>query len=154
MFYCCKAYRSCQAWSKCQLPNVPTKSSAAVWDLEANTVLSFYALMVCLEYRSNYSTSRTGTSGKVLAQWRCNYIVCNADRSCLDWTGGPPCTSFDYDYLADDDDDNDNDNDKDDDCLSGWDWGPPVQFSHATTYAATGMAWKIFLVRSWLSNST
>ena len=94
--------------------------------------------MVCLEYRSNYSTSRTGTSGKVLAQWRCNYIVCNADRSCLDWTGGPPCTSFDYDYLADDDDDNDNDNDNDDDGLSGWDWGPPVQFSHATTYAATG----------------
>ena len=47
-------------------------------------------MMACLEYRSNYSTSRTGTSGKVLAQWRCNYIVCNADRSCLDWTGGPP----------------------------------------------------------------
>ena len=91
--------------------------------------------MVCLEYRSNYSTSRTGTSGKVLAQWRCNYIVCNADRSCLDWTGGPPVQVFDSD---DDDEDDDNDNDNDDDGLSGLDWGPPVQFSHATTYAATG----------------
>ena len=54
----------------------------------------------------------------------------------LVWFGlGTTCASFDNDDDTGDDDD---DNDNDDDGLSGWDWGPPVQFSHATTYAATG----------------
>ena len=121
----CKAHRSSQARSKCQLPNVPTTA------LETTSTRCW---IVSLGFRSKYSTSglaRYWPNG----EWRCNYIVCNADRSCLDYNGGPPVQVFDSDDEADDDD---NDKDNDDDGLSGLDWGPPVQFSHATTYAATG----------------